>query len=266
MTGALLEKLQAALHQRCRVVVATVAAVKGSVPRQAGSKMLIYPDGSLFGTIGGGKFESLVISDALALPRNGPPLLRTYPLHEGSPESFGAICGGEVTVLLEPQQPPRRLILAGAGHCARALAALVQTCGWEVVVLDDRPGQLIGFPASACIAEPGAAAWIAGHVWAPDEALVLVARNFVLDQEALEAALGNRGMGYLGMIGSRRKVQRVRAALHERGFADDAFEGLHAPIGLDLGVDHPAEIAVSIFAEILTVLNGTSGQSLAHSA
>src|SRR3954466_6819315 len=78
--------------------VVTVAATTGSVPRAPGSKMFVYADGRTSGTIGGGKFESLVISEAQAAIRDKKPALKTYPLREGETDSFGAICGGEMTV------------------------------------------------------------------------------------------------------------------------------------------------------------------------
>ena len=84
--------------------------------------MVIFEDGRIAGTIGGGKFESLVIEEARKAMATGKPILKTYPLHEASDESFGAICGGEVTVFIEPQARPPLFCLIGAGHCARALA------------------------------------------------------------------------------------------------------------------------------------------------
>src|SRR3954469_14058070 len=103
MTDWLLEDLAMAQRSRIPCALVTVAATKGSVPRAAGSKMLVYDDGTISGTIGGGKFESLVIEHARKQMREKAPLLKKYPLHEKAPESFGAICGGEVTVLIEPQ-------------------------------------------------------------------------------------------------------------------------------------------------------------------
>src|SRR4051812_37099680 len=104
--------------------VVTVAATTGSVPRAAGSKMFVYADGRNSGTIGGGKFESLVIADAVAAMREKKPALKSYPLHEGETDSFGAICGGEVTVFIEPQRTSEALYLIGAGHCSQAIAKL----------------------------------------------------------------------------------------------------------------------------------------------
>ncbi len=262
MTGSLLDELIEARRRRLPCFLLTVAATKGSVPRQAGSRMLLYPDGRTSGTIGGGKFESLALADARALPHRSPPLLKSYPLHETSPEAFGAICGGEVTVLIEPLLPPPSLVLVGAGHCARALAALATSCGWHVTAIDDRADALEEIASGALRHSGPAPEYIGRKTWSADEALVLVSRNYQLDRDALAAALRHPGMGYLGMIGSHRKVRKVVEELLASGFTRDDFKGLRAPTGLDLGADHPAEIAVSIFAEILMTMNQTSGRPL----
>ena len=262
MTGPLFDEMMQARKERRAHSIVTIAAAKGSVPRQAGSKMLVYPDGRISGTIGGGKFESLVLADTLAMPRKSAPLLKTYPLHEASVDSFGAVCGGEVTVLIEPQLPPPALTLVGAGHCSRALAQLARTCGWHVTVLDDRADQLTAFPAHDILTD-SAPAFIAAKSWQDDDALVLVSRSYQIDRDALATALRHRTMGYLGMIGSQRKVRLVLTDLLSDGFTTADLKDLRAPLGLDLGADHPDEIAVSIFAEILTVFNGTTGLPLA---
>ena len=98
-----LQSLLKARDEHTPCVLATVIATTGSIPRAAGAKMLVHFDSKIVGTVGGGKFESLVIVDALAAMREKTPDMKTYPLHEGDANSFGAICGGEVTVLLEPQ-------------------------------------------------------------------------------------------------------------------------------------------------------------------
>src|SRR5204862_5025405 len=97
MNDLLLEVLLRARQTRTLGALATVAATTGSVPRQAGSKMLVYGDRKTSGTIGGGKFEALVVEDCLKSIAAKEPILKTYPLREDKPDSFGAICGGEVT-------------------------------------------------------------------------------------------------------------------------------------------------------------------------
>jgi xanthine dehydrogenase accessory factor len=102
MTAALLDELAAARLARKPCALVTVAETKGSVPRAAGAKMIVYLDGLTSGTIGGGKFEALVIADAQLCLREKRTLLKTFPLRENELDSFGAICGGESTVLIEP--------------------------------------------------------------------------------------------------------------------------------------------------------------------
>ncbi len=257
MSDALLEELLAARQTRTACALVTIAATNGSVPRAAGSKMLIYADGRSSGTIGGGKFEALVAEEARTALRAKAPLLKTYPLHEGDVESFGAICGGEATVLIEPQVLSEAIYLVGGGHCARAIAKLAAEAGLFVSVIEDRLEQLEGFPATVeRITTVTAPDFIAGREWRSDEALVMVSRNHEIDREALGAAMQRTGFGYVGMIGSKRKVRMVFEALRERGVAEERLARVYAPLGLDIGADAPIEIAISALAEIIAVLRG----------
>ena len=242
--------------ERRPFAVVTIAAATSSVPRAAGSKMFVYADGRSSGTIGGGKFESLVIADAVAAMRERKPLLKAYPLHEGDADSFGAICGGEVTVFIEPKATSEALFLIGAGHCSRAIAKLAAECGLFVTVLEDREEMLAELPPAVTrISDSSPASFIASHEWQRDEALVIVSRNHEIDREALATALAQKtGAGYIGMIGSRRKVRMVFDDMRGRGVPEEKLANVYAPLGLDIGADSPAEIAVSTVAEILAVL------------
>ena len=249
--------------ERTPFAIATVAATTGSVPRAAGSKMFVYADGRSSGTIGGGKFEALVLEDALTAMREKKPLLKTYPLHEGDADSFGAICGGEVTVFIEPQMTSEALFLIGAGHCSRAIAKLAAECGLFVSVVDDRDELLADLPPLvAHISDSSPAQFIAAREWQSDEALVIVSRNHQIDREALAAALTHAGAGYVGMIGSKRKVRDVFDDLRRRGVPDEKLASVYAPLGLDIGADSPAEIAVSTIAEVLSVLRQRTAKNL----
>lgn len=263
MTDAFFEELTNARQARRACTLVTIAATRGSVPRAAGSKMLVYADGTASGTIGGGKFEALVLEDTRAALRAKQPSLKTYPLHESAPDSFGAICGGEVTLLIEPQLLSESIFLIGGGHCAQAIARLARDCGLFVTVVEDRSEMTATFSSPIeTVREIDAAAFIRGRSWQNDEAIVMVSRNYELDREALAAALDTEGAGYIGMIGSKRKVQRVFDELRERGVDSKKFEKVYAPLGLDIGADAPAEIAVSVLAEVLAVLRGKSASHL----
>jgi xanthine dehydrogenase accessory factor len=253
----------AACETRRPFAVVTIAATTGSVPRAAGSKMFVYADGGRSGTIGGGKFESLAISDAMTAMHEKKPMLKTYPLREGETDSFGAICGGEVTVFIEPQRTDEGVYLIGAGHCSRAIARLAAECGLFVTVIDDRDELLTDLPPAVTrISNCSPANFIASREWRRDEALVIVSRNHEIDREALAVAVAQSGAGYIGMIGSRRKVRMVFDALRGNGVSEEQLARVYAPLGLDIGADSPTEIAVSTVAEILSVLRGRTGKHM----
>lgn len=251
--------------QRRACALATVVAAAGSVPRAPGAKMLVYLDGEISGTVGGGKFESLVIAEAVAAIREGKPRLKHYLLREGEPQSFGAICGGEVDVFVEPLTNGEAVWIIGGGHCSQAIAELAATCGLYVGVVEDRTEHLSAerFPTAArLVTDVPAPEFIAGRAWDEREALVIVNRHAGLDKLALAAALSQGVPGYVGMMGSRRKVARVFDELAAEGCTREALRKVHAPIGLDIGAESPAEIAVSIVAEILRFTRGKSGKAM----
>jgi xanthine dehydrogenase accessory factor len=149
------------------------------------------------------------------------------------------------------------LYLIGAGHCSQAIAKLAAECGLFVTVVDDREEILSELPPAVVrISDFSPADFIVSHEWRSDEALVIVSRNHEIDREALRAAVAQTGAGYIGMIGSRRKVRMVFDALRESGVSDEQLSRVYAPLGLDIGADSPAEIAVSTVAEVLSVLRG----------
>lgn len=263
MTDDLLEELLRARKTRTPCILATIAATTGSVPRNAGSKMLVYGDGKTSDTIGGGKFEAVVVEDCLAALRAKKPVLKSYPLHESSPQSFGAICGGEATVLIEPQNLNEAVYLIGGGHVAHAIAKLASEAGMFVSVIEDRTERFADLPASVQqIHDVAPATFIQSRAWLRDEALVMVSRNYEIDRDALMAAVEQTGAGYIGMIGSTRKVRRVLDQLREGGVSEEKLARVYAPIGLDIGAESPAEIAISVLAEMLTVLRAASGGHL----
>ena len=132
--------------------------------------------------------------------------------------SFGAICGGEVTVLVEPQNLDEAIFLIGVGHCSKAIAKLCVECGLFVTVVDDRNELMKDLPENvSAVAQTTPAEFIRNREWQQDEALVIASRNYEIDRDALIAALAIQGIGYIGMIGSRRKVLPVFDQLKENG-------------------------------------------------
>jgi xanthine dehydrogenase accessory factor len=263
MSSSILAELLEARNQRVPCVLVTVASAHGSVPRQAGTKMIVYAGGKISGTIGGGKAEALIIQDALRCLETGKIELKRYPLREGEPDSFGAICGGEMTLLIEPQRSGESLYLFGAGHCAAAIARLARSCDLNVFVIEDREDELDTFEhANQKHLCKSPADFVSQHTWNPTDAILLVNRNYLLDRETLKAVLVTSGYGYVGMIGSRRKVLKVYDELRNLGVKSELLSQVHAPIGIDIGADSPDEIAISVLAEVLAVLRKRSGKSM----
>jgi xanthine dehydrogenase accessory factor len=263
VSQSIYEEIVAARRAGKSCVLATIAATRGSVPRQIGSKMIVYSDGTISGTIGGGKFESLLVADCIAALESGKCGLKEYVLREGHPDSFGAICGGELTVMIEPQRTAETIFLFGAGHCAKAIARTANSCGLRITVIEDRTELVEAFePADCKITDRSPAEFILQREWQPKDALIIVSRGYQFDRDALEAALKTTGFGYLGMMGSNRKVLRVFDELKQRGLNPSAFERVHAPIGLDIGADSPEEIAISVLAEVIAALRNRPGRPL----
>jgi len=151
----------------------------------------------------------------------------------------------------------------GAGHCAQAITRLASECGFHVTVVDDRKEWTESCPGvHRRVVEQTPQAVIRGQKWSGEDAIVLVSRNFMIDRDALEEAVQVAEVGYIGMIGSRKKVLQVYDELKAKGVRPEALARVYAPIGMDIGSDSPAEIAVSVLAEILQVLRKTKGGHL----
>ncbi len=260
-----LYRVAADLEDRNRpFVLATIIESSGSTPRSR-AKMIVEADGTCHGTIGGGRVESRVIEEARACLASGKPRTLEFDLTGSGPEPDPMICGGKMTVLLEPGERKPRLLLVGAGHVNRALARAAAPLGFRIAVADDRPDLATPefFPGAAeFFVRPGFDETLEAS--APDaETYVLIATaSHATDEAALRHCVGKPG-AYLGMLGSRRKTRVLLARLAESGVPEESLARVRAPVGLDIGAETPEEIAVSILGEILAERSGRDGGPLA---
>jgi xanthine dehydrogenase accessory factor len=237
----------AAIEQEKPVALATVTGVQGASPARPGFKLLVYPDGTAMGNVGGGELEARIRQDALATLGSGEARTAHYALREEGADAIGMLCGGEVTVFIEPYLPAPILLIAGGGHIGRPLADLARTVGYQVQTVDvltERGEQTQLVPEA-----------ITSHTYA-----ALITENHTSDEAALRLLL-TTPVRYIGMIGSRRKTATILGHLRSDGYTDEQLARVHAPIGLDLGGREPAEIALAILAEVESVRHGGSGQS-----
>jgi xanthine dehydrogenase accessory factor len=257
MSLPLYEEVARRLRGGRKVAVATVVERVGSAPRAFGAKMLVGDDGSTAFSIGGGAFEALVIEDAREALRSGRGFEKDYRFTEAGFGATGMVCGGTVRVLVEVLTPPAPLLIFGAGHVGRELAHLAVRLDFAVTVVDDRARELAEerFPPEVVRlrVEPEYGAGlpevpVGGYV-------AILTRCHRTDLLAARHAVG-RGAAYVGLIGSRRKVATVVSRAVALGTPREDLEALRAPIGLPIGAETPAEIAVSILAEMVNVRRG----------
>lgn len=256
-----IHRIVADLHDRREpFCLAILVGEHGSSPRGTGARMIVFPDGRTVGTVGGGAIEAHATVLCRAALEAGVPSLHRVDLTK-----IGMGCGGEVTLFVEPHAASPALFLLGGGHCAEALHRVIVPCGFRVQVVEDRAELLCDarFPGAAF---HHAADWKAGIEALPfrdGDFAVIVTRGHKLDLDALVAVLAHPAkLAYVGMIGSRNKVAaNFRAAL-ERGIPEAKIDAVRSPIGLDTGGVTPAEIAVSIAAEMLAVRHGASGRPM----
>ena len=234
----------------------TIVRIEGSTPREVGAKMIVYPDGRTAGTVGGGKMEAQVIETAVAAIAARQSQVVQYTLQDLDAGDPG-ICGGAIEVYIDVSVPAPTLYLVGAGHVAMPTAALAHTCGFRVVVIDDRADMAseARFPDAAERLVGDIEAVLRGLPLASNAYVVIVTRGHALDEEALHAVI-DAPAAYVGMIGSRRKVRTIYDHLRAAGVPQEQLDRVHSPIGIDIGSETPAEIAVSIVAEMIAVRRG----------
>jgi len=367
-------KLAEIAESKSQGALATVVSTKGSAPRKAGAKMLVLPDGSIVGTVGGGYLEAEVRREASVVMKTGGPRLLTYTLTADLAAESGMICGGTMELFVEPVagseahplasepresdaaevarhllelldrdemgtvatvlrsgavriRPGMRLLLrgdgstagslagtpieqsiaegckalfregeatrvaryglhgaqpesavdvylelvrnrptaivVGAGHVGVQVARIAKAAGFEVTVVDDRPDFATPerLPEADRVIAGDLAETLAALEIGRSSYVVLVTRGHQQDEVALRQVV-NSPAAYVGMIGSRRRVQAVREQLLADGFDRARLDAVYAPIGLDIGAETPEEIAISIVAEMVKVMHGGRGESL----
>jgi len=253
---SLLHQLVAAVDGGEPVVAATVVDTCRSVPRHAGSKMLVYGDGRRSGSIGGGAVETRVVTEALGALADGRTRLLRYDLSDPANAEPGT-CGGEMTVYLEPHQPAPAVFVIGCGNVGRAVVELAHWLGFRVAAADDRPELVTKelLPGADLLLPGPVEEAIAAVPGTKDTHLVLTTRGVQADAIALPLLLAGAARS-ISVLGSSRRWQATRAELLARGVAEEALSRIKTPAGLDLGAETPREIALAIMAEIVAMCHG----------
>jgi xanthine dehydrogenase accessory factor len=262
-----------------------VVATRRSAPRPLGSKLAVTRSGRIFGSVSGGCVEADVAERCQAILAGEAPTMVSYGIEDEAAWTVGLPCGGEIDVFLEPFRgapdlergtsyvvvageeagrrwtepehvrtglrenvfaeavaPPLRLVAVGAGDLAEALCALAKPLGWRTVVVDPRAG--LANRERVPSADEIVVAWPDEIEIDPETALVSLVHEERIDVPALRAGVEG-GAFYVGALGSRRAQEKRAEKL------GDLADSVRGPVGLDLGGETPAEIALEIVGEIL---------------
>ena len=177
-------------------------------------------------------------------------------IQAGPREQSGILAWEDARLFLEPLNWSRRLVVCGAGHVSVAVVRIGAMLDYEVTVIDDRAefvdkARVAGASRAICRPFDEALDGIGGD---PETAFVIMTREHAHDVECLRRIL-NKPRAYVGMMGSHSRTQAIRRQLSDEGFDAEAVRGVHMPIGLPIGSRTPAEIAVSVMAEVISVMN-----------
>jgi len=327
--------------------LAAILSHRGSTPRTSGSRMIVLPDGTILGTIGGGLVEAIVRDVCLELIPENFCRIQSFALNQELKSGLDMVCGGSLTVLMEtlvpgpelisvfqalvaqeqagkkgvlvsrlsgtpegdftldkslvladgtvtgpcpvpealvadicgnrfsgtfptvhtlgleqfiiqPMPPSDTLFIFGAGHVGFQLAQLARFTGFSTVVIDDREefANDTRFPSARQVRViPGFVNVFDGLEIDSHTYIVILTRGHLHDQTVLEQAL-KTAPAYIGMIGSRTKRNKIYDTLMKKGVSEEQLTRVHSPVGLSIGAQTPAEISISIMAEIIGVRAG----------
>lgn len=249
--------VQQLIERRIDFVSVVVISMQGSAPQEPGAKMLVTADcldSPVEGTIGGGKLERYAIKQAKNM------LLEDHRDHTATitlnlQQDIGMTCGGVVQLFFEAVIHDHwHIVVFGAGHVAQALIPLLLTLPCRVHCIDARREWLERLPDSTALVKINQAATPELVAQLPAEAfLVAVTQGHCEDAEILAHAMRDQCPPYVGVIGSDSKAAILKKDLCQRGIKPEWVEQIHCPIGLPIGDDVPAEIAISIVAQLLSV-------------
>jgi xanthine dehydrogenase accessory factor len=241
------------LHRQGKpFVLCLVTEAQGSTPRKEGARMVIFNDGSIMGTIGGGSVEMQAIAEAKKAFESGKPFKKKFQLEE----DLQMQCGGNMEIYFEPFFEELKLYIFGAGHVGREVGKFAREFGFGVIFIDHRPEIYKEFESAyaKCIADDYVQSLSTFNFSARDF-IVITTPKHEYDEKLVEQ-LAKEKLAFLGMIGSKRKVAEARKRLlTEKALTEEQLDFVDMPIGIPFHAETPAEIAISIVAKLIDVKN-----------
>lgn len=233
--------------------------VKGSSPGKSGFKLLVSEDGERLGTVGGGDAERQMIEQAVEAMSEARSRSVQYELSNRPGNLVKSLCGGTNEVFIEVFMPKPCLLLLGGGHVTRAVAKLCAMLEYPYVVLDDRAEFAVpdDFPGALDVVHSRGDSYLTRKDLPRFSHVIGLGYDAAFDLDALVPALGSLGSDVqFGAIGSKPKYAKMGELAAQRGITAEQWSRVKCPVGLGIGAQTPAEIAVSILAEVVASMPG----------
>lgn len=253
-------------YQKKNITMMAITAVKkeGSGPVEVGKKMIVLESGLTYGTVGGGAIEYYAVNKAKILIKERTSLLETYVLDEGKvmPESttLPMVCGGVVTLFYEYIGPKAAIYVFGAGHVGQAITNTLKTMNFHVSVIDERKEVIEKFSGADQLYNQGFVEFIDQDLIKDDSFIIVCTPSHKYDYHVINRILEKKiKPKYLGMLCSPDKIKGYLNSTYDKFGKNIDLSFFYSPIGLDTGGMTPEEIAISIAAEILTLIYDKKG-------
>ena len=240
------------LTENINAAICTIVETKGSTPRKIGAKMIVYEDGTIIGTIGGGNLEKKVIKNAQnQIKLNKPKLFKHDLKHQ-----HNMCCGGFASIYIEPIVKNKKLYIFGAGHTGEALALHASKMDFDIYLIDDRKDYLDKIKikgVSKMNIKYDAA--LPSLPFDENTFITIMTYEHQFDRDILSFCI-KQPFAYLGMIGSKRKIVLTKKMFIDAEIAsDEELNNVDMPMGLDIKADGPQEVAISILAKLIEIKN-----------
>lgn len=249
----LIKAYHAAQKGQSYAFATVVETTKKGTPRKAGAKLIVLTDGSLYGSIGGGRNEKAAQEACLKAIKSGKSTLVTY-------DYFGqvgqSVCGGQMKVFIEPFAGQKHFIICGAGHIALPLSVIAKILNFNVTIIDNRKefANKGRFPHVDRIIVSDYQKALQKCEINSNTYLMIVTQGNEFDFESLKTVIHSNA-GYIGVISSKHKRIKFFNRLKAMGISERSLKKISIPAGYDLGAQTPEEIAIAITAEIIQSIN-----------
>jgi xanthine dehydrogenase accessory factor len=251
------DRMSQLINQGKEMVLAIVVNAESSTAGKTGFKMLVLPDGKIYGTIGGGALEKDVIENSLELFKTRGVKYKRYVLKEGEESSLGMICGGETEIYMEYIGAKNQLVVFGAGHIGKMIYKLANDSqSYDVVVVDERDdfASRENFPDATIFCGAGIYDKVNTIPLRDDASVIIVTPGGEYDASILKGLYdSNIKFSYIGMIGSIGRRDKCFARARDVGVSEEFLDRVFTPVGLAIGGETPFEISIAIFGEIIAL-------------